>query len=145
MSVVVYTDGSCLGNPGPGGWGAILKWEDGETQIWGSSPKSTNNEMELSAAYFACLELLKNDITTATIFTDSHYVMKGITQWILKWRKNGYQTATKKPIKNQELWKLLDNEQLKLKLEWKYVKAHNGHEMNEKVDKLAREAAQDQK
>ena len=100
--------------------------------------------MELSAAYFACLELQKNNITNAILYTDSHYVKKGITEWITKWQKNGYQTATKKPIKNQELWKLLDIEQAKLIIEWKYVKAHNGDEMNEKVDKIAREAAQNQ-
>jgi len=144
VAAIVYTDGSCLGNPGKGGWGAILKWDDGETQIWGSSPSSTNNEMELSAAYFACLELIKNNINEAEIYTDSHYVKKGITEWIKKWRLNEYKTATKNPIKNQELWKLLDIEQSKLNIEWKYVKAHNGDIMNEKVDKLAREAAKKQ-
>ena len=141
--VNVYTDGSCLGNPGKGGWGAIILWEDGESQIWGNSPQSTNNEMELSAAYFACKELVKNNINSAVIYTDSHYVMKGITTWIKNWRKNDYQTAAKKPIKNKQIWILLDEEQRKIDhIEWKYVKAHNGDEYNEKVDKLARESAE---
>jgi len=141
--IEVYTDGSCLGNPGRGGWGVIIKWDDGETQLCGNSKHSTNNEMELTAVYNACCELLKNDIKNAEIYTDSNYVKKGITEWIIKWRKNEYKGANKKPIKNQEIWKMLDEVHLKFdKIEWIHVKAHNGHVMNERVDKLARESAE---
>lgn len=144
-SVVVYTDGSCLGNPGRGGWGVIVQWDDGESQLWGSSPQSTNNEMELTAAFNACQELVKNNVKNATIYTDSNYVKKGITEWINNWRKNNYQSSTNKPIKNKEIWKLLDEEQMKIDtIDWRWVKAHNGHPMNEKVDKIARDAAENQ-
>ena len=140
--VEVYTDGSCLGNPGKGGWGAIIKWEDGETQIWGSSTISTNNEMELTAAYNACKELVKNNIQTATIYTDSTYVKNGITIWIKNWIKNGFQTANKKEIKNKNIWKLLYEENEKIdNISWIHVKAHNGDDMNERVDTIARNAA----
>ena len=145
MSVVVHTDGSCLGNPGRGGWGVIVKWTDGETQLWGSSPESTNNEMELTAAFNACQELVKNKQHNAIIYTDSQYVQKGITQWMTKWRKNNYMSSTNKPIKNKEIWKLLDEEQAKMEhIDWRWVKAHNGHPMNERVDQIAREAAEKQ-
>ena len=140
--VIVYTDGSCLGNPGKGGWGVIIQWKDGETQLWGNSPQTTNNEMELMACYVACKELVKNEIQNVKIYTDSNYVKKGITEWIVNWRKNDYKTAAKKEIKNKDIWKLLDEEQQKIpNIEWEHVKAHNGHEMNERVDKLARESA----
>lgn len=143
--VIVYTDGSCLGNPGKGGWGVIIEWTDGQTQLWGNSPSSTNNEMELTAAYNACTELVKNNIHNAIIHTDSNYVMKGITEWMIKWKTNGYKSSTNKPIKNIEIWKLLDEEQNKINnLKWVHVKAHNGNIMNEKVDKLAREVASNQ-
>ena len=145
MIPVVHTDGSCLGNPGRGGWGVIVQWNDGETQLWGSSPESTNNEMELTAAFKACQELVKNNIQDAVIYTDSQYVQKGITIWMKNWRKNGYMTSTKKTIKNREIWVLLDEEQAKIeKIDWRYVKAHNGDVMNERVDKIAREAAENQ-
>jgi ribonuclease HI len=144
-SVEVYTDGSCLGNPGKGGWGAIIKWDDGESQVWGSSAHSTNNEMELTAIYNACLELNKNSVKQATIYTDSNYAKRGITEWMPKWRTNGYKSSANKPIKNMEIWKLLDEEQQKIDhIEWKHVKAHNGDVMNERVDKLARESAENQ-
>ena len=143
--IVVYTDGSCLGNPGRGGWGVIIQWKDGETQLWGSSPQSTNNEMELTAAFNACQELAKNEVKNGIIYTDSQYVQKGITIWMNKWRKNSYQSATNKPIKNKEIWRLLDEEQAKIDhIDWRYVKAHNGDIMNERVDKIAREAAEKQ-
>ena len=143
--IIAYTDGSCLGNPGKGGWGVIIQWDDGETQLSGNSPASTNNEMELSAAYYACVELVKNNVKHAAIYTDSNYVKKGITEWILKWRTNGYNTATKKPIKNQQIWKLLDEEQKKIDtIDWIHVKAHAGNETNERVDKIARDAANNQ-
>ena len=145
MTVTVYTDGSCLGNPGRGGWGVILTWEDGETQLWGNSPDSTNNEMELTAAFNACQELAKNNVKDAIIYTDSHYVKKGITEWMKKWRLNNYKTTTNKPIKNMEIWKLLDEEHMKIdNIDWRYVKAHNGDIMNERVDKIARDAAENQ-
>jgi len=144
-STVIYTDGSCLGNPGRGGWGVIIQWRDGETQLWGSSPMSTNNEMELTAIYNACLELVKNNVTNAVIYTDSSYAKRGITEWMPKWRSNGYMSANKKPIKNLEVWKLIDETQKKIEnIEWKHVKAHNGDPMNERVDKIAREAAENQ-
>ena len=143
--IVVYTDGSCLGNPGRGGWGVIVQWADGETQLWGNSPKSTNNEMELTAAFNACQELVKNNVQDAIIYTDSNYVKKGITEWMKNWRKNCYMTSTNKPIKNKEIWKLLDEEQEKIKnIDLRWVKAHNGHPMNERVDQIAREAAEKQ-
>ena len=140
--IVIYTDGSCLGNPGQGGWGIIIQWKDGETQLWGNSPQSTNNEMELTAAFNACQELVKNKINNGIIYTDSQYVQKGITEWMKSWRKNGYMSSTKKPIKNQEIWKLLDEEQAKIDhIDWRWVKAHNGDPMNERVDQIARDAA----
>ena len=143
--IVVYTDGSCLGNPGRGGWGVIVQWDDGESQLWGSSPQSTNNEMELTAAFNACQELVKNEVKKGIIYTDSQYVQKGITQWVTKWRKNNYMSSTNKPIKNKEIWKLLDEEQAKIDhIDWRWVKAHNGDIMNERVDKIAREAAEKQ-
>jgi len=143
--VVVYTDGSCLGNPGRGGWGVIVQWDDGESQLWGSSPISTNNEMELTAAFNACQELVKNNVKNGIIYTDSQYVQKGITQWMNKWRKNKYMSSTNKPIKNKEIWKLLDEEQAKIDhIDWRWVKAHNGDQMNERVDQIAREAAEKQ-
>ena len=143
--IVVYTDGSCLGNPGRGGWGVIVLWGDGESQLWGSSPQSTNNEMELTAAFNACQELVKNKVKRGIIYTDSQYVQKGITQWMNKWRKNKYMSSTNKPIKNMEIWKLLDEEQAKIDhIDWRWVKAHNGHSMNERVDQIAREAAEKQ-
>lgn len=145
QAVIVYTDGSCLGNPGRGGWGVIIQWDDGESQLWGSSPVSTNNEMELTAAFNACQELVKNEIKNGIIYTDSQYVQKGITQWMNKWRKNNYMSSTNKPIKNKEIWKLLDEESAKIdQIDWRWVKAHNGHPMNERVDKIAREAAEKQ-
>jgi ribonuclease HI len=140
--ICVYTDGSCLGNPGKGGWGVIIQWCDGETQLCGNSLYTTNNEMELTAAFHACKELVKNNVTNAKIYTDSHYVKRGITEWLPKWKKNNYKSSNNKPIKNMEIWKLLDEEQSKItKLEWEHVKAHNGHPLNERVDKIAREAA----
>jgi len=143
--IVVYTDGSCLGNPGRGGWGVIVQWNDGESQLWGSSPQSTNNEMELTAAFNACQELVKNEVKNGIIYTDSQYVQKGITQWMNKWRKNKYMSSTNKPIKNKEIWKLLDEESAKIDhIDWRWVKAHNGDIMNERVDKIAREAAEKQ-
>ena len=102
-------------------------------------------DRELTAAFNACQELVKNKINEAIIYTDSQYVQKGITQWMKNWRKNNYQTSTKKPIKNKEIWMLLDEEQQKIdNIEWRYVKAHNGNIMNERVDKIAREAAENQ-
>lgn len=140
--IVAYTDGSCLGNPGKGGWGVIIQWKDGETQLWGNSPMSTNNEMELTAAFNACQEFVKNSVTNAVIYTDSTYVKRGICEWMPKWRLNNYKTSTNKDIKNKEIWILLDEEQAKIEhLEWKHVKAHNGDPMNEKVDKIARHSA----
>ena len=142
--IQVYTDGSCLGNPGKGGWGVIVLWEDGgETQLWGNSKYTTNNEMEMTAIYNSLLELQKNNINDVEIYTDSNYVKQGITNWIKKWRTNGYMTATNKPIKNRELWIAIDEEQSKFyTINWNHVYAHKGNEHNERVDKIARESAE---
>jgi ribonuclease HI len=137
-SVVVYTDGACSGNPGPGGWGAILMSGAHRKEISGGEAESTNNRMELSAAIGA-LEALKRPSKVA-LHTDSNYLKDGITKWIFGWKRNGWKTADKKPVKNEDLWKRLD---LALKchtIEWHWVKGHAGHPENERADELARMA-----
>jgi ribonuclease HI len=134
--VEVWTDGACSGNPGPGGWGAILSYKGKERELSGGEALTTNNRMELMGAISA-LETLTRPCTVA-LHTDSQYLRQGITSWIHGWKKNGWKTADKKPVKNEELWKRLDAALKQHKIEWKWVKGHAGDEMNERADALAR-------
>jgi len=136
MSVDVWTDGACSGNPGPGGWGAILRHKDGEKELCGGEPHTTNNRMELMAAISA-LEALKRPVTVA-MHTDSQYVRGGVTGWMANWKRNGWRTADKKPVKNDDLWRRLDEAAKVHKIEWRWVRGHAGDVMNERADELAR-------
>jgi ribonuclease HI len=140
-SVVIYTDGACSGNPGPGGWGAILISGGHRRDILGGELATTNNRMELMAAIQA-LEAL-NKPCKVELHTDSQYVMKGISEWIHGWKKRGWLTADKKPVKNDDLWRRLDQARLRHQVEWRWVKGHAGHELNEHADSLARQGMQD--
>ena len=136
-----YTDGACSGNPGPGGWGALLRAMDGakvvkERELQGGEPDTTNNRMELLAAINA-LEALER-ASTITIVTDSAYVKNGVTTWIHGWKRNGWKTAAKKPVKNVELWQRLEAAQERHNVTWEWVKGHAGHPENERADELAR-------
>lgn len=133
--VSIYTDGACKGNPGPGGWGALLRFGEYERELFGGEPDTTNNRMELTAAIEA-LKLLKEPCRVA-LTTDSVYVRDGVTKWIHGWRRNGWRTAAKKPVKNQDLWQALDNEVTRHQMEWHWVKGHSGHPENERADALA--------
>ena len=135
--VEIFTDGACSGNPGPGGWGAILRWRGNEKELCGGEVLTTNNRMELMAAIQA-LESLKRGIR-ARLYTDSNYLKLGITQWIHSWKRNGWRTADKKAVKNDDLWKRLDEAIQGHKIEWHWVKGHAGHVENERADALARE------
>lgn len=134
--ITIYTDGACSGNPGPGGWGAILISGPHRKEMYGGEPETTNNRMELTAAIEA-LEALKRP-STVSIYTDSTYVRDGITKWIVAWRKNGWRTAAKKPVKNAELWQRLDAAQQRHDIDWHWLKGHAGHPENERADELAR-------
>jgi len=136
--VTIYTDGACRGNPGPGGWGAILQHGDREKELYGAEKDTTNNRMELMAAIRALEELKRPCDVTLT--TDSQYVKKGITEWLASWKRRGWKTADKKPVKNQELWQRLEKATEKHKIHWKWVKGHSGHPENERVDSLANQA-----
>jgi ribonuclease HI len=135
--VVIHTDGACSGNPGPGGWGAVLHFKDQEKELWGGELATTNNRMELMAAIQA-LEALKRPCKVE-LHTDSQYVQKGIHEWIHSWKKRGWLTADKKPVKNDDLWKRLDQARLRHEVDWRWVKGHAGHEFNERADALARQ------
>ncbi|PZU94629.1 MAG: ribonuclease HI [Chelatococcus sp.] len=135
-TVEVWTDGACSGNPGPGGWGAILSYKGKEKELSGGEAMTTNNRMELMGA-IAALETLTRPCTVA-LHTDSQYLRQGITAWIHGWKRNGWKTADRKPVKNEELWKRLDAALGRHKIEWKWVKGHAGDEMNERADALAR-------
>ena len=138
--VDIYTDGACSGNPGPGGWGAILRLGTSEgskeREIYGGERDTTNNRMELTAVIEA-LRALKRPVH-ARVHTDSQYVQKGITEWIHGWKKRGWRTADKQPVKNADLWRLLDEEAARHEVEWFWVRGHNGHVDNERADVLAR-------
>jgi ribonuclease HI len=138
--VVIHTDGACSGNPGPGGWGAVLHYAGAdalrEKELCGGELQTTNNRMELMAAIQA-LEALKRPCRVE-LHTDSTYVMKGISEWIHAWKRRGWKTADKKPVKNDELWKRLDEARLRHEVDWRWVKGHAGHEFNERADELAR-------
>jgi ribonuclease HI len=136
--VIIYTDGSCKGNPGPGGWAAILTYAGREKQLSGAEEMTTNNRMELRAAVEALKGLTRS--CQVDIFTDSQYLKQGMTAWIYNWRRNGWLGAEKKPIKNQDLWMILDELAGKHQVEWHWIKAHNGHEFNERVDQMAKQA-----
>jgi ribonuclease HI len=140
--VVIHTDGACSGNPGPGGWGAVLHFKDSESQLrekelWGGELATTNNRMELMAAIQA-LEALRRPCNVE-LHTDSQYVQKGIREWIHGWKRRGWLTADKKPVKNDDLWKRLDAARLRHEVDWRWVKGHAGHEFNERADALARQ------
>jgi ribonuclease HI len=136
--VEIATDGACKGNPGPGGWGALLRFGGREKELSGAENPSPNNRMELMAA-ISGLEALKKPCRVK-LSTDSRYVMDGLTKWIHGWRKNGWKTADKKPVKNAELWQRLDSARNRHEIEWCWVKGHAGHAENERADELAREA-----
>jgi ribonuclease HI len=135
--VIIHTDGACSGNPGPGGWGAILQSGGKTRELKGGELATTNNRMELMAAIQA-LEALTRDCRVE-LHTDSTYVMKGISEWIHNWKRRGWMTADKKPVKNDDLWKRLDTARLRHQVDWRWVKGHAGHELNERADQLARE------
>ena len=138
--VTIHTDGSCLSNPGPGGWAAILRWRDNEREIVGYEPDTTNNRMELMAAIMRL-----NAITRAMpidLHTDSRYVMNGVKEWMPRWKANGWKTASKKPVANQDLWQQLDEAVSRHRIRWHWVKGHAGDELNERCDQLARTAAE---
>lgn len=133
--VLIYTDGACRGNPGPGGWGVLLRAAGKEKRLCGGEPETTNNRMELMAAIMG-LESLKRDCKV-TITTDSTYVMKGLTEWMPQWKKRGWKTAAKKPVKNEDLWRRLDAAAAQHAVDWRWVKGHSGHTENEIADQLA--------
>ncbi len=134
--VIVHTDGACRGNPGPGGWGAILHAGAHTKELWGGELDTTNNRMELMGAIQA-LEAL-NMPCRVQLHTDSQYVMKGITQWISGWKAKGWKTADKSPVKNVDLWQRLDAARARHDVDWRWIKGHAGHEFNERADELAR-------
>ena len=133
--VIIYTDGACRGNPGPGGWGALIRFDSAEKEIFGGQANTTNNQMELSAAIEG-LSIL-TEPCNVELFTDSKYVMDGITQWIQNWKKNNWRTAAKKDVKNKELWQKLDQLIAQHQVQWHWVKGHSGDAGNEAADLLA--------
>ena len=135
QSVNIYADGGCRGNPGPGGWGVVLQSGGAEKELWGGEAHTTNNRMELTAVIRA-LEALKRP-TTAQVHTDSQYVQKGINEWIHNWKRNGWRTADKKPVKNADLWQVLDALARQHEIKWLWVKGHAGNPGNERADQLA--------
>ena len=134
--MTIFTDGACRGNPGPGGWGAVLIFGENERDIWGGSPATTNNRMELTAAIEA-LRALKRPCRVE-LHTDSQYVKNGITQWLGLWKARGWRTLSKGAVKNEDLWRELDEAAARHQIDWRWVKGHAGHELNERADALAR-------
>ena len=139
--VEIFTDGACSGNPGPGGWGVVMRWRGHEKELFGGQAETTNNRMELMAAIMA-LEALTQPCKVV-MTTDSRYVMDGITQWMANWKKRGWKTAAKKPVKNQDLWQALDEQVQRHSVNWHWVKGHSGDEGNEKADSLANRGIDD--
>lgn len=133
--VIAFTDGACSGNPGPGGWGVVLRSGEHEREIFGGEAETTNNRMELTAAIQA-LQALR-EACEVELTTDSTYVKDGITQWLHKWKSNGWKTASKKPVKNRDLWELLEAQTARHAVDWQWVKGHSGHPDNERADALA--------
>lgn len=134
----LFTDGACRGNPGPGGWGALLRFGDHEKSLWGSESNTTNNRMELMAAIEGLRALTRS--CTVVLTTDSQYVRRGMTEWLSRWRANNWKTANKKPVKNVDLWQALDEETQRHDVTWRWVKGHSGHRENEIADELANRA-----
>lgn len=139
--IQIYTDGACSGNPGPGGWGALLRYNGTEKELNGFEAETTNNRMELTAVIEA-LKALKRKCVIH-LYTDSTYVKDGVEKWLNGWKAKGWKTSTKKPVKNQDLWELLDKELHKHDIQWHWVKGHSGHIENERVDALARQAIEE--
>ena len=139
--VVIYTDGACSGNPGPGGWGVVMRWQGKEKELYGFEPVTTNNRMELMAAIQA-LEALQRP-TTVSLHTDSKYLLDGITKWIQGWQRNGWKTAAKKPVKNDDLWRRLTEAMRPHDVSWVWVKGHAGDPGNERADALARQGIEE--
>ncbi len=139
--VVIYTDGACSGNPGPGGWGAVMMSGAHERDLWGGEPLTTNNRMELFAA-IAALEALKRPCRVE-LHTDSQYLRQGITEWISGWKARGWRTAAKAPVKNEDLWRRLDVARARHEVSWRWVKGHAGHPLNERADELARRGCEE--
>ncbi|MDF0531912.1 ribonuclease HI [Tsukamurella sp. 8F] len=140
-AIEIYTDGACLGNPGPGGWGAVLRFGSHQKELYGSESDTTNNRMELMGAISA-LEAI-NRPHPVVLHTDSSYVKNGITKWVAGWKRNGWKTADKKPVKNSELWQRLDSVASQYEIEWRWVKGHAGNEGNELADQLASKGARE--
>ncbi len=136
-AVIIHTDGACSGNPGPGGWGAILAYGDKVKELSGGEANTTNNRMELTGAIMALEALTRPSLVE--LHTDSQYLRDGITKWIHGWKRNGWKTADKKPVKNTELWQRLDTALQRHQISWHWVKGHAGHDDNERADELARE------
>lgn len=134
-NIDIFTDGACKGNPGPGGWGALLRCDGVERELFGGEPDTTNNRMELQAAIEA-LKALKES-SKVVLTTDSVYVKNGITSWLVGWKQKGWKTAARKPVKNVDLWKALDEQNQRHDVDWQWVKGHSGHEGNERADQLA--------
>ena len=137
-TIEIWTDGACKGNPGPGGWGALLRCNGHEKELYGGEPVTTNNRMELLAVISALNSLTRPCVII--LHTDSQYVKNGITTWIHGWKKNGWKTADKKPVKNEDLWRILDDEIARHTVHWVWVAGHSGHPENERADQLARDA-----
>lgn len=134
--VELFTDGACSGNPGPGGWGVLMRWQGNERELFGGEPATTNNRMELRAVIEG-LNALTRPMTVA-VYTDSQYVQKGITEWLRAWKARGWKTADKKPVKNDDLWRALETASGRHKVSWHWVRGHDGHAENERADALAR-------
>jgi ribonuclease HI len=137
--IELFTDGACLGNPGPGGWGAVLRWRGHEKELSGGEPLTTNNRMEMTAAIEALASLKRP--SDVRLYTDSTYLRDGITRWIVNWKRNGWRTADKKPVKNADLWLRLEEKLAAHRVEWRWVRGHAGHPENERADALASAAA----
>ena len=136
--VRIYTDGACRGNPGPGGWAAILQYGDREKELYGAEPATTNNRMELMAAIRGLEALTRGCEVVLT--TDSEYLRKGVTEWLPQWKRRGWKTAAKQPVKNQDLWERLERATARHRIEWEWIRGHSGHVENERADALANRA-----